>query len=510
MPLHLFCVWLMALCASLAGAGAYGLVLWRTGKVGWAVLGAALFFVLPANYRTIGFVLVREDLSFPLFALHLALLALACRRGGGRLFLVSGAALAAALATWHAMGFFAAMELVCLLAWAVFRPQGPAPRGFLAGLIPVVVVGTLVPALRASGFLFSPAALLLLALAVVLGPGSTRSRAWRGAAALVCLALPALAARLLDAGATSYAHVFDLLLAKLVNLGRLPADPSSMSFDARLLWQGPFQTLDPSFGFTLLGWSLLCVPAALHLWLRRTHEGRGADRLLVGFVLLALLAAWWVQRTVILAGLLAPALLAVYAAGLRAQRAALVGFLLVLLLQAGAWTGYLREHRIAWYEPLSRNAEIAALLHWIDENVDEEQAIASDFVNATAILQHCGNPIVLQPKYETERSRRRAEQLVMGFFHDSPEDFRRLVRERFQCRYLVVDRWVMLVDSRYLAGLGPAQGMPRAGTPAALLTTSEEAVLTGVPGYELLYRSPEGLRRPDGSRSDRFRVFRLD
>ena len=86
-PLHLFATKFMALLASLAALGIYGVVFWRTRSVGWSLGAAALFCLLPANYRTIGFVLIREDLSLPLFLGHLALLARAERLRSARAFL---------------------------------------------------------------------------------------------------------------------------------------------------------------------------------------------------------------------------------------------------------------------------------------------------------------------------------------------------------------------------------------------------------------------------------------
>ena len=39
-----------------------------------------------------------------------------------------------------------------------------------------------------------------------------------------------------------YRHVVEFFLAKLRFLGELPKDPSRLTFDVRLLWQGPFAT----------------------------------------------------------------------------------------------------------------------------------------------------------------------------------------------------------------------------------------------------------------------------
>lgn len=509
LPLHVTATVLMALTASLAGLAVYGLVLVRTGRRAWALAAAGLFWLLPANYRSIGFVLVREDLSFPLFALHLAVLGWAIARGGALRFLAAGALLAAALATWHAMGFFVLLELGCLFGWAALRPSGRAPRGVHAAWLAPLAAGLGVPALATTGMLVGPTAFLGAGLAVVLALAS-RPRGVRIAAGLATVLLLLIAARVLLPGPSAYAHVHDVLAAKLLHLGRRPADPLAMSFDARLLWQGPFETLSPAALPGLLGVALLALPLALVLLGARGV--RAPERALAAFFALSLVVAWLIGRTVVLAGLLAPTLLGIAGAAW-AERATRRSFAvglaaLGLLLQAAVFARFVARHEIYWYAPAARGQEIAALVRWVDEHVPDEEAVASDFVNSTAILLHARNPILLHPKYETDASRRRAEVFLNTLFHAPPEDLERLLLERFRTRWLVVDRHVLLADSGYLAGLREGE-QPEPWTGVARLASSDAEVLAGVPGFELLYRSPPGIRWPDGRPSDRFRVFRL-
>ena len=65
--------------ASLVAAGIYGLTLELTGRIQLALGAAAFYTVIPANYRTLGFILIREDFALPWFALHAYLLARAIR-----------------------------------------------------------------------------------------------------------------------------------------------------------------------------------------------------------------------------------------------------------------------------------------------------------------------------------------------------------------------------------------------------------------------------------------------
>lgn len=508
LPLHVTATVLMACTASLAGLAVYALVLVGTGRLAWALAAAGLFFLLPANYRSIGFVLVREDLSFPLFALHLAALGWSLARGGAARFLLAGLLLGAALATWHALGFFVLLELASLWAWLALRPAGPAPRGVHAVWLGPVAAGLGVPALAASGLLLGPVAALGLGLAVLLAL-ARRPRGLRLAAGLGALLLLLAAARWGLAGPSAYGHVHDVLWAKLVHLGRRPADPLALSFDARLLWQGPFETLAPALVPGLLGVGLVAIPLAL-VQLLAPGPGRGASRTLAAFFGLSLGAAWLVGRTVILPGLLAPLLLGLAGAAWerRAPRLARSLAASLLLLQAAAFARFVAGHEIYWYAPAARGQELASLVRWIDAHVPDEEAVASDFVNSPAILLHAQNPILLQPKYETVASRRRAEDYLRVLFHGTPEALERLLLERYRTRWLVVDRHVLLADSSYLAGLR-AEERPEPWSAVARLASTDADVLAAVPGFELLYRSPAELRWPDGRPSDRFRVFRL-
>jgi len=517
-PLHAFAVRVMALVASLAVLGVYGAVLARTRSVPWALFAALLFSLLPASYRTIGFVLVREDLSLPLFALHLGLLARARRVGSARAWLLAGLALAAALATWHAMSFVVLLEALALLGVALWSGASPfAARPARAVLVVPVLAAVLVPALRASGLLLSPAfaiagALLLAALALERVPRARgRPRATIGLA-LAATAAAVLLVRLAAPDPGSYAHVHEVLLAKLVHLGRLPADPNELSFDARLLWQGPFVTLAPRDAVALGGVALvLGAPAALALLLRSDP----GDRFLGLLALAALPAAWLVERAFVVAACLLPIALAVALAeaGRRLGRRTLaVGALAAaaLAVQLSLFASFASGLRLAWYTPPGRQSEIAALVEWIGANVPSDEAIVGDFVNSTAILAHAGNPIVLQPKYETRRARERARAFVTTWFHGTPAELRRLVRERFQARWLLVDRYTLGRLSRYLGGL-PEDGPPPApGTPAAAFQSQDDAVLRGVPGFTLVYRSPPDVLQADGSPYDLFRLYRVE
>lgn len=503
-PLHVVALYVMAAVAALFLAGTFAVVRALTQSDMWAALAVGLALVTPANYRTIGFLLVGEDLALPLFLLHLGWLARATRTGRGRDYLASGVLAAGALATWHAASFVVTLELGVLVLGALVSGRSPleARRAWLVLAAPAVA-GVAVPVLRANGLLLSPAAALCLAL---LAPALARRRRELSPSGARALLVAALLALLLGFGAlapSSYAHVHQVVWAKLRFLGEFPADPNRVPFDARLLWQGPFETLRPADLLAWSGWPLALSFAAACGSLWRARAWRGCEGFLFGLALVALPAAWMFSRLAVLVGLLAPVCAALAFARWPRRGRALALFAGLTLAQAAVFASFVRELRIDWYLPARARAELAALVEYVRAHVPPAEPIAGDFVNSTALLAHTRNPIVLQPKYETDRSRRQAEAFLTTFFQRSTEELAELLRQRFQCRYLLVDRHVLWDLSRTTAGLLPSEREPRPGTAAAAFLSGAEDVLESIPGFELLYRSPAGIPEAD------YRLFRL-
>jgi len=515
-PLHVFAQRVMSWCAAAFVLGLYLLVAARTQSVAWALSASLFAFCVAANYRTIGFILVREDLSLPLFTTALGLLAWAVRRQGALAFFLCGLAFACALATWHAMSFFVT---VALALSALVLPAGR--RGWFDAerspwlLVAPVLAGILVPALRTSGWIFSPGAGLALGLA---GTGWLARRRVLGRWGRLGAALGLVGAHTLlsllrgDAGA--YAHVHQVLGAKLAHGGELPLDPRAISFDARLLWQGPFETLPIEDIQAWLGWpTLLLLGAAIVAAFSRRGKLGGFEAWLFGFVLVSLPLAWLFGRLIVLPAMLIPAAFACLAARARRPSLWLAGLLVAVGLQAFATSSslvpFLRNHRQSWYLPSGRQAEIAGVVEWIRDHLEPGVPIASDFMNSTAVLAHTGNPICLQPKYETDRSRRAAEEFLEAFFHGTPAEFRELLRERFGVRHVLLDRYALGTLSRYTAGLAPNQA-PAPGTAAELFLSQDEARLREVEGFELLYRSPPTVLQENGEPYDFFRLYSLE
>ena len=494
-PLHTFAVVVMGIIASLAVVGVFGLALELTRSIGWAAFAGVLYALSPANYRTMTFIFMREDLSLPLFAIHLWLLARAARLRTPVSFVLAALSLLLALATWHAMGLVVLIETVCLFAWFLRTGRSPlAARGAWLFVAVLAVGSCVVPVLRAKLFVLSPvmqlAGALLVAAAFEKRSGSgPQARVAVGLVAWVAFALLSLAlAGAIAPGFGDYGHVFDLVGAKLRFLGQRPDDPTLLPFCARIMWQGPFVTGSPEKLMYKLLVPLLLLLVALPRATRTALTGRGDARIavLVLSSLACVFASLGVWRMRVVLGLIAPVVGAVTLRSLRPAPALAVAVLSVAV-QAWSFRADLGNFNTSWYQPKHQTA-LAHTVGWIRENLPPDGAIASDVWNSTAILAHTRHPIVLQPKYETTRSRERLEAFVEALYGSSPQAFSRFLRKESAASYLLVDvpvlrRW------RYHAGVPPSvRGEPPGSAAQALLHRSSR-VYGEVPGFTLLYES---------------------
>ncbi len=509
-PLHIVALWTMSIFASTILLSVFGLAFELTRNRWWAMLATLLALLMLGNYRTLGFILIREDFAMPWLGLHLYALARAARLRTRGSIALGAVAFVLAAATWHAMGFMLTIEASILLAWFLRTGDNPL-RTPGAWLFPAIVaVGTLsVPVLRSKGFLFSLPMLILAGLGVAAwleGREGLNARLKRVAPlvviALLVLITPTLS-RLLFGAAGDYSHVFEFMMAKVRFLGQRPEDPTLLSYDTRLLWQGPFVTPSVEYFTAALGVGLFALLFAA-IW-GGIGWWRGAgDRsllLLCGLGIAGVVAALLVQRTVILPTLASPVI--AVAALQRIRMPALRGVLIAggLAAQALAFQGWITTYRSPWYLPPERNKELADVVRWIEANVPVKQPIATDFTTGTAVLAHAGNPMLLQPKYETTSSRRRIETFNMAFGHKTLAEYDALLAEN-ECRF-VLTNFHYWSGRFYELGFVPSPTWtPPKDSPFYWFCHFDPNVYRNIPGYELVYQSPDRFGK------DYFRLYR--
>ena len=540
-PLHAWCLIVMSISAACTAVGVL-LLLYELGhglprgrRLGIASLAAVCFVLLPANYRTLGFLLVREDLAIPLLSFALWAVARAHRSWSFPSGAMAAVLVVAALATWHAMGFAVAVLLGVSLVWFLRTGRGPWPGGSRIWPFAVLGLGLLVPLLWARGFVFSLAAQVAVGLVVAQWwesrhpppPGSRASltRGLRFATGFVAwLALSLVAAQWSGAGLGDYSHVFALVSAKLRYLGELPADPSVLPFGARLLWQGPFDTaeltrLGADLGLLALPetlgnptttlipgpWGVLVLIALLSAGSALFRGERAAPAIAGLATVAAVVLSWLIVRNEVLAGLAVPIATGIFLLRLpRSSWASVAVALITVLPLASNFRRFVENHEISWYRPVQRTAEIRAMVDWLSRNeriVPPTAAIASDLMNSTAVLAHTRHPILLQPKYETAEARRRCEEFLEVLYGDSWDALHDYL-ERYDCPFLLIDRMTAWHGFAYVGGRTGGEGPPPANSLMATFYSTDARVLETVPGLQLVHRSPRHLR------TDLFRLYR--
>lgn len=494
-PLHVVAVWIMGLFASLAVLGVFGLAFELTGRLRWAVLAGSIYLLLLGNYRTIGFIFIREDFSLPWLALHLYLLARVLRVRTRFAILAAALTLILAASTWHAMGFMLTMEAIVLLGWYLRSGENPmGHRDAWMGLALIALGSLVIPVLRAKGFLVSFPVLVVACLWVAGRlEGSGRMSAARARLAVpVLLVALLLVTRLVAGGQGDYSHVIVLMASKVSNAGQLPADPSDLSFDARLLWQGPFATATWRGMFGFMGGGLVLIAVAFvwgcYGWLRR----RGDARLLtlLALVVAGSLSAFLVRRMVVLPALLLPVVAACAVQRLSRPPVRVLVIALFFAFQVPYFYIGIDGYQCPWYRPPVRGVELAEVVRWAEEHIPSDEAIATDFETGTAVLAHGHHPILVQPKYETTSSRRRIEAFSDAFVHGSLADYRALLIQN-DCRYVLANRdfWRR---NLYTAGIqADTDWRPDPRTPLANFFHPDASIYENVPGFRLVFRSAD-------------------
>ncbi len=487
MPLHALVIALGSLTAALAGAGVYWIGFELTGSARLGLLGAILHGTLPAAYRSLGFVIVREDLALPLFALHLALALRAARVGGPLAWGLAGLSLGSVLATWHAGGLLATALIGVLGAGVTLGLRNPlASRGAPVGWAALVAVCLAVPALRAKDAIFDLPVLVSGLLVVLPRVAPARARfLFTGLGAAVVLL------RLFVLPSVDMGHVGRMLMAKLVFAGVPPTDPDVLDFEARMMWQGPFATLwlGGFWGFFRL--VLLFLPFVLLGSLRIPREQRAPGELfLTGLLAAGLVLAFLAQRMVVLPALVSGPLLAL--AARRATRVSqppfgALGVGALVFFQCLLFAGWISRPALPWTN-VARGEATAHLTDAVDKLVPAGEAIAADFLLNPVLLGTTGHPMVLQPKWEQRSARERVRAVWMALYGGTSEDLAELLEGSYDCRWLAVDRQVLgaLPASLFLGGRRAGEGL--APGSAALALCGGEG--RDVPGFEFVWESP--------------------
>jgi hypothetical protein len=457
MPFHVFVVWYDCLVSSLSLFAIFFLTraLWRSDAAG--VFASAFYATLYPSYgRTVKNLFLREDFAIPLllFALFFSVRALQENSGTGVSPVQAGeqngrdarstiwqilAALfwLAALASWHLTQFVLAVGMGA--AVLVYLGKGETPR--LPWFVIVLAVGgVVIPVLRAKQFYLSPTMCVLYALSLAVWINGDRKRAtivfagWL--VALVGLSM------WLQKSQSEYAHVYQLFFAKLRFLGVKPDEPSKLTWEARCLWEGAFNTATASEWWHSLQW---CLPLAIVAgW--KVGRLEVWKNVIVVFALLLVPLSWMVLRYFTFLGFA----VAVVAAGLITQR---------------VWWRAAVVFAVVWQlcalnlQPLERGSpdpkSYAGIVAWIQEQTPTNAVLLAHIADSPVILAETGRPIIMHSKFENRRIRERYREMLDAIYGDEFYAF----AIKYGADYFVYDAGYLLAakDSRrYKADkLGP-------------------------------------------------------
>jgi hypothetical protein len=399
-PFHVFVARYDCVVSSLTLFAVFFLAraLWRSEGAG--VFASALYASLYPSYgRTVKNLFLREDFAIPLivFALFFTVRALSEQRTRDQVF---GALFwLAALASWHLTQFV--MAPLVAAAALVYLGKGETPR--LPWLVVLLAAGTvLVPVLRAKQVYLSPSLCVLYALALAVWIDGGRRRATAVFAGwLMALAGVSL---LLQESHGDYAHVHQLFFSKLRYLGAKPDAPAALPWEARVLWEGAFNTADAKEFWHSLKW---CLPLSLVAIWMAWREKDVALRVFAVFAVLLFPLAWMVVRYFTFLGFAA----AVLAAGLIPRRIWWKGA--VIAAVAG-------QFATLNLKPLERTQpepnEYRALVDWIRENTPTNAVLLATITESPVMWAHTGRPIILHPKFENRAIRERYREFLEAVY----------------------------------------------------------------------------------------------
>ena len=445
MDLHEKLRWIQTawFCSGIVGVGLVTLALLGPNHVWPATVASIFYAVSPAAVvRSSGVELSRENMAFPLIALHLLLVVRlwSSESGAKRTWVWSTAAAgiaSSALVVWDMTQFY----LTIVALWFVSRLfAGRTLERKLAVLLVMhwVVLGGVCladPYLAAHGVISSPALL-------VLGWGCVY--AWMPQAKLPRFArVPRVAGALFlvltvwslwgAEYAASYGHFTELLAAKLRFLNCKPADPGMLSFNQRIMWTPALNSATWALTFRLFP-GMLVVTLAAALAMRRMQKIPWLFFYSVSLAAYCLFVRFHAYVAIfgsVLAGLLCGS--AVSKA--RWSRRGLYGLLLAGILVDG-WQSIARAD--LWGRPGIDYAAIGSLCRWLREN-GRHQPVAANFGISGTILAYAECPIVLYPKFESPVIRRKVREYAEAVFRGDEEEARRFA-DRYGVGWLVWSR----------------------------------------------------------------------
>jgi len=459
---------------------------------GPSLLLTALFAVTPYSFgRVVIGTYLREHWALPFVMLQMGATLALLRQWRWRTALAAAAGSFVALGSWHMSRSVLLVEAVALTALWLWTANPAVVRAMGAWAAGAALAGLVFPVLRTNALLIDP--LMLLAYAM-LGAAALERRPVRHGKAWIRLPLTfgllaclLLIVRLLRPDAT-FAHVRDLILAKLLNFGVKPADPAALSYEARSMWVSSFMSPGPRMIGLMLQCSLplgaVGLGARLLAW--RSRPLSPTERLAVALTGMYFLLFLLIVRLAFFAGLFLT-----ICAGFLIQppfryRRLAGAVVAAAILTQGAWLprlGIAKEQKMLEQRKM--------LVEWVKKNTPSDAGFLATVGMGSTLSTYANRPIILHSKYENLDVRRRVRGLL-DTLYGTPESFLEYCR-RYKVRYFIYETAMLtdhtLYSDRYTAN---AMKLPRTATAYRCHFAPDT-----LPGLQLVYQHSY------------FRVFRV-
>lgn len=464
LPFHRWLVWFVCAFSSLSIVAAFvaGRALW--GSETAAAVAAFAYGLSPLSFNRLIGNYGREDFALPILFLFFALFLAALRAGPRRrrAALAASLLLATGLSVWHVSRFFATFFFLLLAPVAIFLvADRDALRRTLRALVVVLLAaGLLLPALQEKAFLLSPGFLLALALLVTIEAAHRLALTSRRAAILFVIAAALLlaAGRFLPSAEREYSHVTDLAAEKIRHLGRKPANPARLSYEARTMWVEAFESPSPAALLltlsTLLAWGTAALAASARALVARRLDAPRALATLFAFFFLALflLLERFSPFFIFFLAIVVPAVLP----SRPALRTSVLALLTICAVYEASYD--LRFDRPNWWRNAvlsafpPKNAELVPnfgnnvrLVRWIRRHLPERAVLLTWYPTGPMVIAYTERPINLHSKFESAALRAK-ERRVMEALYGDEAGFYRVCRQ-LQSDYFVYQANLLLDNS---------------------------------------------------------------
>ncbi len=434
MPFHQFVIKTQYIWSSLSIFAIFlgGLALWRNH---WSSLLGAAFYAFSLGHLDRVSLYLRENFALPLIWLHLALFLMAVRskRKSKNILLSIGSAslLISAFASWHVSRFY---FLIFIIGLAV--TQLPLKGKNLIGSVYFynvrralllitafnIVAALLLPMLKVTNFVTDPSMMLSYGLLVCYyflpWPARMKEKAYY-LLSLVILAIFFFTSYALEKAQGFYSHVEELLKSKIHFLGKLPEDPTLLSFEARVMWNGPFKSPSLEYFLILAIPGIVLLSLIIVMMIRDWHKGK-ANRLatIIAFLsIFSIFAFILILRLHVLMHI-PIAFLATRIGYSKIRKYRIIGIIVLsafILIQLFLMV----STKITIIQP---NAKVLrSLTHFIKKDTPKDAVFACEFNLGPTISCDANRAVLLQSKFENPTIRKKVQEVYEAMFNTEEE-----------------------------------------------------------------------------------------